>query len=163
LAKTEKTSQPNELIEVPFTESSPRFKQMFMYMAGYDDEDKFDEEVAKHMTVRGYMDKIRCPTLLAAGEYDPLCPLEDAIEAFEDLRSPKEFWVFENQHHVLWGMNNIGGLDCHEYVFDWLKTALQGKGLAKNHSRAAYIKEYGNEPWGQCEWTPTVKSGQAYF
>ena len=42
-----------------------------MYMAGYDNEDKFDEEVAKGMTVRGYMDKITCPTLLVTGEFDP--------------------------------------------------------------------------------------------
>lgn len=71
--------------------------------------------------------------------------------------------MFENQHHVLWGMNNIGGLDCHEYVFDWLKTVLQGKGLAKGHNRVAYIRENGDGPWGQCEWTPTVKPSQAYF
>jgi hypothetical protein len=36
-----------------FTQSSPRFQQMFMYMSGCDDEAKFDEEVAKPMTVRG--------------------------------------------------------------------------------------------------------------
>ena len=35
---------PNNTI---FTQSSPRFKQMFMYMAGYEDEEKFDEEVAQ--------------------------------------------------------------------------------------------------------------------
>jgi len=36
-----------------FTQPSPRFQQMFMYMSGCDDEAKFDEEVAKTMTVRG--------------------------------------------------------------------------------------------------------------
>ena len=36
------------------------------------------------MTVRGHLDKIKCPTLLATGEFDPLCPLEDAIEASEN-------------------------------------------------------------------------------
>lgn len=60
-------------------------------------------------------------------------------------------------------MNNIGGLDCHEYVFDWLNKVLQGKGLAKNHSRSVYIKEHGDGPWGQCDWKPTVKPGQAYL
>ena len=54
-------------------ESSPRFKQVFMYMAGMDDEDEFDE-MAKTMTVKGYMDKIQCPILLITGEFDPLCP-----------------------------------------------------------------------------------------
>ena len=91
---------PNNTI---FTQSSPRFKQMFMYMAGYDDEAKFDKGVASGMTVRGYLGKIKCPTLLVTGEFDPLCPLEDAVEAYRDLKVPKEMWVFENQYHPLWG------------------------------------------------------------
>src|SRR5450830_1221414 len=75
---------------------------MFMYMAGYDDEERFDEEVVRDMTVRGHLGKIGRPTLLATGEYDPLCPLEDAIEPFEELKSAREMCVFENQHHILW-------------------------------------------------------------
>jgi pimeloyl-ACP methyl ester carboxylesterase len=151
---------PNNTI---FTQSSPRFKQMFMYMSGYENERKFDEEVAKDMTVRGYLGKVQCPTLLATGEYDPLCPLEDAIDAFAELPSPKEMWVFENQHHILWGIENLGGLDGHDYFFDWLQDVLQGKGLARDHSRIAYIRERGDGPWSDCEWTPPVKDGQAYF
>lgn len=151
---------PNNTI---FTQSSPRFKQMFMYMAGYTDEEKFDEEVAKPMTVRGHIGKIKCPTLLATGEYDPLCPLEDAIDAYGELETAKELWVFENQHHVLWGTNNLGGVDGHEYFFDWLEMVLAGKGLPAGHSRVAYIKENGDGPWGASEWTPPVAPGQAYF
>jgi pimeloyl-ACP methyl ester carboxylesterase len=151
---------PNNTI---FTQSSPRFKQMFMYMAGYADEEKFDVEVAKGMTVRGHLGKIQCPTLLATGEFDPLCPLEDAIEAFGELTSPKEMWVFENQYHPQRSLSNLGGLDNHEYVLDWLHDVLMGKGLSKRHRRIAYIKETGDGPWGDCEWTPTVKPGQAYF
>ena len=151
---------PNNTI---FTQSSPRFKQMFMYMAGYEDEDKFDQEVAKDMTVRGYLGKIKCPTLLVTGEFDPLCPLEDAVEAFEDLKVPKEMWVMENQYHPLWGIANLGGMDCHEYVLDWLHALFSGKRVPKKRGRIAYIRENGDGPWGNCEWTPPVKPGQAYF
>jgi len=151
---------PNNTI---FTQSSPRFKQMFMYMAGYEDEERFDNEVAKGMTVRGYLGKIKCPTLLVTGEFDPLCPLEDAVEAFEDLKVPKEMWVLENQYHPLWGLGNLGGMDCHEYVLDWLQDALVEKPLPKRHQRIAYIRENGDGPWGKCEWTPPIKRGQAYF
>ena len=146
-----------------FSQSSPRFKQMFMYMAGYDDEDRFDAEVVSGMTLDGYLEKIRCPTLLSTGEYDPLSPLEDAIAAFDALKAPKELWVFENQFHQLKSLPNLGGLDGHEYVFDWLSMALNGKGLSKRHSRIAYIRENGDGPWGACEWTPPIKAGQAYF
>lgn len=151
---------PNNTI---FTQSSPRFKQMFMYMAGYEDEQKFDEEVAKPMTVRGYLDKVKCPTLLVTGEFDPLCPLEDAIEAFGDLKVPKEMWVIENQYHPLWSLPNFGGLDCHDYALDWLQALFSKKMTPKKSGRIAYVKENGDGPWGDCEWTPPVKRGQAYF
>ncbi len=151
---------PNNTI---FTQSSPRFKQMFMYMAGYDEEAKFDREVAGGMTVRGHMGKIRCPTLLVTGEFDPLCPLEDAVEAFRDLKVPKEMWVFENQYHPLWGLSNLGGMDTHDYVMDWLKGLFSGKRKPSKRGRIAYVRENGDGPWGRCDWTPPIRPGQAYF
>ena len=151
---------PNNTI---FTQSSPRFKQMFMYMAGYDDEARFDKEVASGMTVRGYLGKVKCPTLLVTGEFDPLCPLEDAVEAFDDLKVPKEMWVIENQYHPLWGLTNLGGMDCHDYVMDWLKGVFSGKRPPTKRGRIAYVRENGDGPWGKAEWTPPTKRGQAYF
>jgi pimeloyl-ACP methyl ester carboxylesterase len=151
---------PNNTI---FTQSSPRFKQMFMYMAGYEDEERFDEEVAKSMTVRGHLDKIKCPTLLVTGEFDPLCPLEDAIEAYDDLKVPKEMWVFENQYHPLWSIGNLGGMDCHDYVFDWLQNFFDGTHKPTKEGSISYIKENGDGPWSECEWEPPVERGQAYF
>jgi hypothetical protein len=115
------------------------------------------------MTVRGYMEKIKCPTLLVTGEFDPLCPLEDAIEAYGDLKVPKELWVFENQYHPLWGLSNLGGADAHEYVLDWLQGLFSGKRKPTRAGRIAYIRESGDGPWGRCDWTPPVKPGQAYF
>ena len=88
------------------------------------------------MTVRGYLDKIKCPTLLVTGEFDPLCPLEDAVEAFDDLKVPKEMWVIENQYHPLWGMPNLGGMDCHDYVLDWLKALVLGQAGARRSAAA---------------------------
>jgi hypothetical protein len=36
--------------------------------------------------------------------------------------------------------------------------------LALNmRGRIAYVKEHGDGPWGDCEWTPPIKRGQAYF
>jgi dipeptidyl aminopeptidase/acylaminoacyl peptidase len=150
---------PNNTI---FTQSSPRFKQMFMYMAGTEDEEAFDA-MARAMTVRGTLGRVRCPTLLVTGEFDPLSPLEDAIEAYEELTAPKELWVFENQFHPLWKIPNLGSLDCHEDVLDWLALVLMGQGLAPDHRRVAYVREKGDGPWGDCEWSPPVRPGQRYF
>lgn len=159
VASTVATFNPNNTI---FTEASPRFKQMFMYMAGYSDEARFDREVAADMTVRGRLGSIKCPTLLATGEFDPLCPLEDAIEAFEEIKAPKELWIFENQFHQLRSVPNLGGLSSNEYVLDWLAMALGGR-MPKRSKRIAYIKDNGDGPWGKCEWTPPIRGRQAYF
>ncbi len=97
------------------------------------------------------------------GEFDPLCPLEDAVEAFDDLKVPKEMWVIENQYHPLWGLPNLGGLDCHEYVLDWFQALFSKKLKPKKSGRIAYVKENGDGPWGACEWDPPIKRGQAYF
>ena len=152
LASGVATFNPNNTI---FSVSSPRFKQMFMYMAGMDNEDEFDE-MAEKMTVKGYADKVQCPTLLATGEFDPLCPLEDAVEVYEDLTCKKELWVIEDQFHPLWGIPNLGKLDCHHYIMDWLQRALvEGK---TNDKRIAYVSNKGDGPFGDCEWTPTILS-----
>ena len=151
------TFNPNNTI---FSVSSPRFKQMFMYMAGMDDEDEFDE-MANKMTVKGYVDKVRCPTLLATGEFDPLCPLEDALEVYGDIKSRKELWVIEDQFHPLWNIPNLGKLDCHHYIMDWLERALvHGK---TNKERIAYVSNKGEGPFSDCEWDPTIEPGEAYF
>lgn len=151
---------PSKMI---FTQCSPRFKQMFMYMAGYEDEEKFDTEVAQHMHLHGRLQKIECPTLLVTGEFDSICPLEDAVETFDELHSPKEMWVIENQYHPLWRLPNLGGLDCHDYVVDWLAGVLAGKISPTPKGRIAYVKENGEGPWSDCEWTPPITAGQAYF
>lgn len=151
---------PSKMI---FTQCSPRFKQMFMYMAGYEDEEAFDEEVAKGMALHGRLGKIKCPTLLVTGEFDPICPVEDAVETFNALAAPKEMWVMENQYHPLWRMTNLGGLDCHEYVLDWLAAVFSGAVTPQKSGRIAYVKERGEGPFGDCDWTPPIGPGEAYF
>ena len=152
---------PNNTI---FSISSPRFKQMFMYMAGLDDEDEFDK-MSSEMTVKGYSEKISCPTLLATGEFDPLCPLEDAVEVFEDLKCSKEMWVIEDQFHPLWGIPNLGKLDCHHYIMDWLQRVLFSDNPADGvaDGRIAYIANGGDGPFGDCEWEPPIGADDAYF
>ena len=97
------------------------------------------------------------------GEFDPLCPLEDAVEAFDDLKVPKEMWVMENQYHPLWGIPNLGGMDCHEYVLDWLQGVFSGKRTPTKKGKILYVKENGDGPWGNCEWKPPIGPGEAYF
>ena len=46
------------------------------------------------------------------------------MEVYGDITARKEMWVVEDQFHPLWGIPNLGKLDCHHYIIDWLSRAL---------------------------------------
>jgi dienelactone hydrolase len=105
-----------------FEEASPRFKQIFMYMAGIHDEAAFDK-MAEQMHLFGYGQKVKCFSLMVLGEYDPLCHLEEGLAYFEEVAGPKEIWVLENENHVPRPSRNFGGMFADALVADWLKDA----------------------------------------
>jgi len=135
-----------------FEEASPRFKQMFMYMAGMTDEDAFDAMAAR-MTTAGYGRRITCPTLLVTGEYDPLSHLEEAAALFEDLAGPKEMWVFENEFHRVSGKAGLAGLEIYPFLADWLRDALEGR-VARDLRRLVLIPQKS----GAGPYSPAVRS-----
>ena len=111
---------------------SPRWKQLFAYLTQSSTEAELDE-VLSAMTLDGYMTRIACPVLLAAGEYDPRSPIDEVYRMFDQLTAPAELWVFADQHH----MPSIGGTDSagapsaplHGVMCDWLRDRFAGKPL----------------------------------
>jgi hypothetical protein len=79
---------------------------LFAYLTQSSTEAELDE-VLSAMTLDGYMARIACPVLLAAGEYDPRSPLDEVYRMFDQLTAPAELWVFADQHH----MPSIGGTE----------------------------------------------------
>jgi len=124
-----------------FEQSSPRFKQMFMYMSGIHDEARFDRMAAR-MTTAGYGRKIRSAMLMVIGEYDPLSPIEAADEFFDELFGAKEMWVLADYYHMNLAPPHFGNLPGYHPMADWLKDALDGK-YKKGHKRYVYIPERG--------------------
>lgn len=120
-----------------FEMDSPHFKQQFMYMAGLDDEDDFDE-MAANMTMVGHAGKIECPTLLCSGEFDPLSPLEDTYEFYDELECAKELWVVGDEAHRLHWVDGLGGMSVWHWCLDWLWDAVHGK-YTDGHDREVYI------------------------
>ena len=118
-----------------FQQSKPAYRANYMYMSNTHDEAAFDA-MAENMTLEPLAEKIACPTLLAMGEFDELCPLEDAEALFARLRCPKELWVYENETHTFG--NRLP--DFYLQVADWLRDALAGKfapGYAQRVDHAA--------------------------
>ncbi len=95
------------------------------------------------MTLDGYMAKIACPVLLAAGEYDPRSPIDEVYRMFDQLTAPAELWVFADQHH----MPSIGGTESagtpsaplHGVMCDWLRDRFADKPL-RHPGQVLYIE-----------------------
>jgi pimeloyl-ACP methyl ester carboxylesterase len=103
--------------------AQPNFKKNFMYMAGYEDEEKFDKEIASRMILGDRVKKMTCPSLTIHGEFDELTPLEHVIETYERVAGPKEMWVLEDMFHSMgslcpYWLNGVG---------DWLLQMLNGQ------------------------------------
>jgi len=105
-----------------FNFGKPTYRANYMYMSDIHGEDEFDA-MLELMTLEPIAEKIGCPMLLAMGEFDELCPLEDAERLFALLKCPKELWVYENETHTLGSRLP----DFYLAVADWLLDALNGK------------------------------------
>ena len=58
---------------------------MFAYLTQSGTEAELDAVIGA-MTLDGYLAKIACPVLLAAGEYDPRSPIDEVYRMFDQLR-----------------------------------------------------------------------------
>ena len=105
-----------------FQHGKPAYRANYQYMSNIHDEDAFDE-MAADMTLEPIAGSIQCPTLLAMGEFDELCPLEDAERLYDLLKCPKELWVYENETHTFGGRLP----DFYLQVADWMRDALEGR------------------------------------
>lgn len=125
-------------MHVIFNVAQPNFKLNFMYMAGYEDEEKFDREVLAHMFLGDLVKKIKCPYLMAHGEFDELTPLDDAIATYERAAPPKEMWVYGNEYHPMGGV----GSDFLSQGADWLLSMLEGN-FTPDMDRRFFIEKDG--------------------
>jgi len=110
-----------------FEEASPTFKQRFMYMAGYTNEDAFDGFV-RTLTWEGHAEKIRVPYLCIAGEMDELSPLEHTERLMETLRCPKRLVVYQDCRHSVGNVpaTHLGPTPA-LLVADWMSARLADK------------------------------------
>ena len=110
-----------------FNMASPTFKLRFMYMAGYEDEDKFDK-FANTLTLEGIGEQIKCPYLAIAGEDDELSPIEYTYELFNRIKAPKQLVLYQGEKHALHSTSSTAlGPNYGVYMAEWIKDRLDGK------------------------------------
>ena len=101
----------------------PVFKDRYMWMAGYHDEDAFDE-FAKKLTLEGLGAKITCPYLSVAGEDDDLSPVEHTYKLHDEIKSPNTLVVYRGELHGV-----TDNMDVRAFIADWMKDRFAGKPL----------------------------------
>jgi pimeloyl-ACP methyl ester carboxylesterase len=92
-------------------------------MAGYHDEDAFDE-FAKKLTLEGLGAKITCPYLSVAGEDDDLSPVEHTYKLHDEIKSPNTLVVYRGELHGV-----TDNMDVRAFIADWMKDRFAGKPL----------------------------------
>jgi pimeloyl-ACP methyl ester carboxylesterase len=116
-----------------FEEASPTFKKRFMYMSGITDEAEFDKMRAG-MTWEGHADKIKCPYLCVAGEFDELSPVEHSFRLVNAVKGPKRIVVYQESRH---SVGNVPAANLGPFppilVADWLADRVAGKSFPNEH------------------------------
>jgi len=129
-------------------EESPRYKQLFAYLTRSGSEEELDRVVG-NMTMEGLMDKIVCPTLVVAGEYDPRAPVDEVLRLFDQMKAPAELWLLSDQHHngsvTLTARSSVWEADVHAFACDWLRDRVNGIPL-KHAGKVLYLESSGAGP-----------------
>jgi alpha-beta hydrolase superfamily lysophospholipase len=107
--------------------AAPSFKMRFMYMAGYDDEAKFDE-FKKKFTVQPLIGRLKCPVLIQGGEDDELSPIEFSEDLAAKLKVPRKFVVYEGERHAIGGNTaSYFGESWFTMLADWCLDRVAGR------------------------------------
>jgi dienelactone hydrolase len=122
--------------DIIFEQAQPNFKRIFMYMAGYTDEDAFDAFVGRLTQVRDAAREVSCPHLLVAGDMDELCTPDDIAAFRRNLGGPSELWLYEGVFHP---MGEVAG-EIYPAIADWLLTSLN-EGQPAGYERTVYVEE----------------------
>ena len=110
-----------------FEEASPTFKQRFMYMSGFTDEQAFDL-FCKTLTWEGHAGNIKVPYLCVAGESDELSPLAHTERLLKTLQCPKRLVVYQDSRHSVGNVPAASlGPTPAVLVADWMNARLAGK------------------------------------
>ena len=113
-----------------FNSASPTFKVRFMFMAGYEDEDAFDE-FRQEFDLRKVAKDITAPYMIVAGEADQLSPIQHTYDLFDMIRAPRQLVVYQDADHSIANASSAAlGENRESLVYDWLRDRVDGKPVA---------------------------------
>ena len=119
-----------------FEQAQPNFKRIFMYMAGYTDEQLFDDFISRLALMPDLARDVRVPHLLVAGDMDELCTPKDINTFRSALGGPSELWLYEGVFHP---MGEVAE-QIYPSIADWLLTSIND-GRAEDYHNEIYVEE----------------------
>lgn len=105
-----------------FRRSYPSFRLRYMFMAGINEDEAFDEYAA-HMSLDDVDTVLKCPFLFVTGKYDQLCPVAYVRRLYDRMKAPRQFCVYDGEFHP---MGKVAG-EVYDLVSDWIQDRLAGK------------------------------------
>ncbi len=115
-----------------FNHAPPSFKMRFMYMAGFEDEDAFDEWVKK-CDLRPLAKDIVVPYQVIAGEDDQLSPLQYTRELLSLVKTPRQFVIYQSAAHGVYNApSTVVGENPQTLQADWIADRVAGKPIARS-------------------------------
>jgi dienelactone hydrolase len=126
-----------------FEEASPSYKNRFMFMSGYEeDEDSFDRFI-QEFDLRTRVSNLHCPFMVLGGELDELAPIKHVFEVCKKVPGPVEIVVYQNERHAP-GRMPSSQLGPHWYsmMADWLAARVRD-GVPQRGSHYRYIASSG--------------------
>lgn len=125
-----------------FEEASPTYKNRFMFMAGYEDENKFDKFI-QDFDLRTRVSNLRCPFMVLGGELDELAPIQCVFDVCRHVPGPTEIVVYQNELHAP-GRRPSSQLGPHWYAMmaDWLSDRVRDR-MPQHESTYRYITSAG--------------------
>jgi pimeloyl-ACP methyl ester carboxylesterase len=126
-----------------FEEASPTYKNRFMFMSGFlDDEDGFDAFI-QNFDLRTRVSNLRCPFMVLGGELDELAPIKHVFEVCKHVPGPVEIVVYQNEQHAP-GRLPSSQLGPHWYAMmaDWLSARVRDR-ISFEQSRYRYVTSAG--------------------
>ncbi|MFO1281567.1 MAG: alpha/beta hydrolase [Burkholderiales bacterium] len=125
-----------------FEEGSPSFKNRFMFMAGYEDEDAFDRFIAG-FDLRTRVGNLRSPLMVLGGELDELAPFRCVFEVAKKVPGPVDIVAYQNERHAPGrAPSSQAGPHWYAMMADWLAARVRDR-IPVERSRYRYIKANG--------------------
>lgn len=126
-----------------FEEASPTFKNRFMFMSGYEEDEAGFDKFIKGFDLRKKVGNLKCPYMVLGGELDELAPIKHTYELTRHVPGNVELVIYENERHAP-GRLPSAQLGPHWYsmMADWLAARVRDR-KPQTANRFIYVKSSG--------------------